>query len=117
MDLTTDRRELARVDFELFGLRHTAHLVHPGGFLKTLLLDLNPSGAKVVLKRGVAAPWLARGAKMLFNPLLGSEGQLRQDLPCELCWVAGQKIGLRFTPELSLSVSDVFELLSQGWSV
>lgn len=116
MDLTTDRRELARVDLELFGARHVSHLVYPGGFLKVILVDLSPSGARVILKRGVSAPWLARGANMLFNPLLGAVGQLRQDLPCELRWVAGPKIGLLFTPELSLSVADVFELMTLNWA-
>ena len=117
MDLSTDRRELARVDLELFGVRHISHLVHPEGVLKAVLVDLSPSGARVILKRGVAAPpWLVRGAKLLFNPMLGDEGQLRQDLPCELCWVAGSRIGLRFTPELTLSVSDVFALMSLGWT-
>ncbi len=116
MDLTTDRRDLARVDLELFGVRHVAHLVYPEGFLKVVLVDLSPSGARILLRRGTSAPWLTRGAKMHFNPLLGAEGQLRQDLPCEIRWVAGPKIGLLFTPELTLSVADVFELMSLNWT-
>lgn len=114
MDLTIDRREAARVDMGGFGPGHTAHLVYPGGFLNAALLDLGPSGARVALKGGVPAQWLTRGTKLLFNPLLGADGQLRQDLPCEVRWVAGRKIGLRFTPQLCLSVNDVHALVSLG---
>ena len=113
--LHDDRRRLPRIGLDLYGYEHLSLLVTAHQSLEAKLLDISPGGARLSLPLTVHNLGLGEGDTVIFNPRLGECGLLCQELSCHLRWCRGWQLGLSMTNELSVCVTDIFQLFNMAW--